>query len=323
MDNRMKQRGFTLIEMLLVMVIIGMIIYASIGYLQRRAELIRIDRTSVQTQQILNAGLAYYVVNGKWPTQMNDLFGTYLPQPQGSTFNNSWQQAYQIASTRDLLYVYSAITSKSAGVATLEAGQIAGMLPLSYTSADGAGSPPNQSNACGTGSVKCYVVSAVNVPGRNLNNANAVGFAGLYHHGGCVPVPTCPYDSSGTTMSPQVFVVPVSVSGTNETNSTNSPNVYPISSFTAYAVKPPSRSPALCSGSTAVTPSQDCSQNAVNDQPDTQYWRVCLQVVTQKGSTAGVGTGDSSWGRFVTLLAFTRCAVNTEVSGSNFNVYSN
>src|SRR3990167_4197367 len=59
--------GFTLLEMLLVLVIVAALLVIGMNYMQQKATAMRIDRTALQMQQILNAGLAYYVSNGKWP----------------------------------------------------------------------------------------------------------------------------------------------------------------------------------------------------------------------------------------------------------------
>jgi prepilin-type N-terminal cleavage/methylation domain-containing protein len=304
-------KGFTLIEILLVLVIVSVIILASINYMRQRALQMRMDRASTQIQQILNAGLAFYVANGKWPTNLaTDLQGTYLPNV---TFNNPWGKPYQIAApTPQLFYVYTQITTVSSGGASAAANIIAGMLPLGYTSTSG-GTPPATGSSCGAGVNSCYVVSSVNIPGQNLNNARAVNFAGLYHHGGCVPVPTCPVDSSGNTMIPQVMVVPASVSGVNDADSTPS-NVYPISSFTAYATGGTSSSPPACQSSSSAPA---CGGT---DPAGTRYWRACLQVITEKGQ---VTSATPAWGQLVTLMAVTRCSVNNEAAGSTFSVFSN
>lgn len=331
-----KHHGFTLIEMLLVLVIISIIILAGVGYFQQRAQQMRIDRTSLQMQQILNAGMSYYIVNSKWPAKLSDLYGKYLPK---TIVNSPWQTPYHITGTESLFYVYTVVTENTLGLAPIEANEIAGTLPLSYTSG-GGGNPPDINTQCATNDTKCNVVGAVNVPGQNLNNANAVTFSGLYHHGGCVPVPTCPVDNTNTPMVPQIFVVPVSVSGINDATSKSGggkPNVYPISSFTAYATPsgtPANTTPPQCTANVTTTynsggSGDDCTQGLAGSSPTaaSAYWRVCLQVVTERGSTSpGVGSSmDDAWGQYVTLLAFTRCSSPTESnkSGSSFQVFSN
>src|SRR5262249_9514404 len=90
-----EQKGFTLVEMLLVLVITATLIYAALGYFQQRTLQMRMDRTSIQMQQILNAGLAFYVANSNWPTDITtDLQGTYLPN---ITPTNPWGQTYTIS----------------------------------------------------------------------------------------------------------------------------------------------------------------------------------------------------------------------------------
>lgn len=316
MTAKSKIKGFTLIETLLVLVIISIMIYASIGYIQQRALQSRIDRTSTQMQQILNAGLSYYVAHNEWPTSGNTthdlslLQGTYLP-PSTVTIKNPWGKDYSIASTPELFYVYTSTETVSSGAAASTANVIAGMLPLSYT-ATATGTPPAAGNPC-TNQNTCYIVASVNIPGQNLNNARAINFAGLYKHGGCVPVPECPVDATGTTMTPQVFVAPVQVAGTFDGGlSGSNPNVYPISSFSAYATGPAANPPGCASGGGAV---------ACNASPaSTSYWRVCMQVVTERGI---ITSSSTNWGDNQRLLALTRCVGDNEPAGSPFTVFSN
>lgn len=335
-------KGFTLIEMLLVMVIISIIIYGSIGYLQQRSAQLRIDRTSAQIQQIMNAALAYYITNSKWPANIGVLQdGFYLPRAVAVPNINSWGQPYFIAPTvppagaPSSLWVWTSVTGAAGatGLTTASgtANAIKNAIPFGYTT-DIAGSPPNNGlgGGCANTATVCYVVGMINVPGQNLNNANAVTFAGLYKHGGCVPVPQCPLDASNTPLVPQIIVAPVSVSGLNDPGTTT---VYPISSFTAYATSnvvggtPTNTSPPFCNSNNFVYPSgQNCASNPYNGPaPANAYWRVCLQVSTERGdvSQSNTATGANAWGKNVTLMAITRCSITTENSGSTFGVYSN
>lgn len=308
-----RTRGFTLIETLLVLVIISMVIYAGISYVQQRTLQMKIDRASTQMQQILNAGLSYYVANNAWPTALTDLQGIYLP-PATVALKNPWGQDYNIASTTGLFYVYTTTTSQGSAGASASARVIAGTLPLSYTTTATTGTPPAAGTECTT-QTTCSVVASVNIPGQNLNNARAINFAGLYKHGGCVPVPVCPVDANGTTMTPQIFVAPVQVAGTFDGGlSSSTPNVYPISSFSAYA-KTPSATPAACdSGGSAPA----CSGGG----PGTPtYWRVCMQVVTERGLITD--TGSPQWGDNQRLMALTRCVSDNEPAGSDFTVFQN
>lgn len=349
--NHIKRKkhlqGVTLIEILLVLVIVSAVIWGSISFLQQRALQTRIDRTAIQMQQILNAGLAYYVINGYWPPAasapagpldcLKGLNPTFSPAPSplpscntiylpDSLLNNSWGNPYQIANTGSLFYVYSEISSSTAsptpsGSALAVASTIAGILPLSYVTTETATIPPVAGGTippCTNTDTSCMVVASVNIPGQSLNNARGVNFAGLYHHGGCVPVPVCPTSStSPTTLRPQIMIVPVSVSGVNTTNTND---VYPISSFTAYAKGPPNATPPACDGTYATA--KPCSP--VNAISGATYWRACLQVMTTKGNVGetNLGTGAQEWGSKVTLMAITRCAPSGEPAGSSDSVYS-
>lgn len=313
-----KQRmlGVTLIEILLVLVIISTIIYLIVGYLQQRTLQMRTDRASLQMQQILNAGLAYYVANGRWPgsiaclQQQSGCTQRYLP----NNLTSPWGQPYTVGNNNSLFYVYTPITTGTAASAAAQAAMIAGKLPLSYTTRSLSGNPPQQ-DACN--STTCYPVGAVNVPAQNLNNATAVNFAGIYHHGGCVPVPNCPRDANGNQLQAQIYVVPLSVSGVNGNNTTS----YPLISFTGYARGGNSSSPGNCDWNNTGTtyPYGPCG-NLVNGVAGTNYWRACLDVVTTQGRLSQ--SGNTNWGSVVSLGVFTRCGGVNEQAGSNFNVWS-
>lgn len=240
----------------------------------------------------------------------------YLP----ATVTSPWSAGvYTIKSTTTNLYVYTPITTNSTSTATGYADIIAGTLPLAYTTGNVAATPPNQV-LCNT--TTCYVVASVNIPGQNLNNATAVNFAGVVSNGGCLPVPTCPVDANGNTMIPEAVVVPVSVSGVNDVGSTN---VYPISSFTAYVVgnaKPPTTtSPPMCTGGGSLNVSANCAAHLIAGSAAKAYWRVCLQVITEKGNVRT--TRNDVWGNDVIIAGFTRCSVKNETTTSGFTVFGN
>jgi hypothetical protein len=203
---------------------------------------------------------------------------------------------------------------------------IAGEIPVGYTS-DQYGNP----SSTGT-----YVTGQVTIPGQNLNNARSVNFSGIYHHGACVPVPSCPgYNpttnacTSGTNcMTPQIMVAPVSVSGVSD-NASN--DVYSIASFTAYAYGPASSPKDCLTGLTATACTiQSTAANSNNPlgtgiaSPSGVYWRVCLQVVAKNGpvSSSNTATGASAWGQYASLMAITRCTPPNEPFGSDFGVYT-
>lgn len=325
MSYHRKPKGFTLLEMMLVMAIMGTVMAMVIGFINQRTQQMRDDKTTAQLQQVLNAGLAYYVGNSAWPAAglASTLVPTYLT---GNFANNLWGNPFNIgfspgsATTPPaLFFVYTQIgPTSSTNTTNGEALAIAGRLPMGYTATIVTASPPAQAT-CTVGAV-CYVVAAVNIPGQNLNNASAMNFAGLYHPGACVPVPTCPVDALGASMVPEVFVVPVSVSGLNDPGNRN---LYPISSFTAYATSA-SATPSLCS--TDYTGTSDGATSTAGTGCNTmtgtaasgQYWRACLQVVTAKGN---VSSTNPSWDNLGYVAAFTRCSKTNEASGSTMAIF--
>lgn len=297
--------GFTLFEMLLVLVIITTILLMMMGYMTSRMDESRRDRAVLQMEQVLNAGMAYYINYSNWPASMTDLqTNNYLPNK--GTIYNPWGSSYNLSSnqTTGTFSACATVNSKT------EAELIASRLPMAYVANGQSTSPCPAPSDC-TGD-NCTVVSTVNIPGQNLNNARSVNFAGLYHNGACVPVPTCPQD-----MEPAIIAAPVSVTG----NYDGTTDVYPLSSFTAYA-KAKGNPPANCTGSASAPSCTPGSGGSINNSPTSQYWRVCLSVVTEKGeiSTANNAKWNVNSG---TIMAITRCVPKDEPVGSDFTVFQN
>ena len=146
----------------------------------------------------------------------------------------------------------------------------------------------------------------------------------------CVRGRICPASNGSTTYSPQILVVPVSVSGMSNTGSTE---VYPLQSFTAKATgegtseKPAdlaSSGPAACSNDTSLT-STDCYQDQdassgaqSNKMTSGKYWRACLYATTSMGDV----TWNVNTGKFAVVMAITRCAPSAESTGSGFTVWA-
>ena len=339
-----KPQGFTLIELLLVIVIVSTLVYMGVTYIQQQTEYTRINRTAYQLQQIMNASLAYYVVNNNWPPSWGSspagvsclVGGSASPcnvqylttNIQTSPFNTGYCSSQYGTNS---YYTGLQVTATSLQTAQADANMLAGMLPLAYVSSSSPCSATVPAASTCTAANSCYVITMINIPAQNLNKASSMSFAGLYHHGGCVPVPKCPVNAAGITMTPEIFLVPISVSGTNDSGSSN---VYPISSFTAYATGSATGgySPPYCN-TASDTGSQNCQlSTTVNGGPSTNdaapasnYWRACMQLITEKGNVAvtNTGTGTNSWGQNATMAAFTRCTIVNERSGSTLNVFGN
>lgn len=352
--NKQKIKGFTLIEMILVLVIMSSILVMLVNLGENRFDQFRRDKAALQMQQIMNAALSYYVSNGSWPVGSvanADLGNCTLAGvetldkkqalqtsgflPTAINLKNPWFNIYQVSCTTDNGLNNFMVTTDTGSIGNADI--LVGELPLATIIANGGGT-------------LSAVTAQVPVPGQNLNNARSINFSGIYHNGGCVPVPTCP---SG--MTPNIIVFPASVngvydqpSGCNGGNSTTAPTcskvtTYPIQGFTAYATPfgaatvnsgpPPCNNP---SGAGAVCYADiGTGGNWTQISDSTNYWRVCLQVQTPQGmivvsgppNPGGNDTGaDIAWAGLVgSIVATTRCVPGTppnEPVGSNVLVWT-
>ena len=290
-------------------------------------------------QQILNAGLAYYVSNNSWPT-LGQLQPSYLP----STLTSPWNSAYTVFNNGSNFYVQVQIPAmgSSASVAQI----IVGTLPLAFTSKtdqSATGTPPTYS-VCTNGAV-CYAIGSVNIPNQSISGASAINFAGFYHSGSCVPAPSCPDPAQ---YDPQIMVVPAAVNGfynpptvsgtcTPQDQSGCNMTYYPLNGYTAYATgattstsdtpvdytKGNATTGPLQCGTTA--PARDnCLQMSDGTQlGDGKYWRVCLSVTTSSGDVAPTGTLANPWGQLTgTVMVLTRCKPKAQSMGSDFTVWA-
>lgn len=327
-----KTNGVTLLEMLLVLVIVSSIILMVITYTTTKTDETKRDVTAMRYEQILNAGLAYYINNSMWPNDIDTLkTNNYLTK----TLKNAWGQDFVFYQnlTSGTFSICSSVLGRQIGInytSATQAGIIAGQLPMAYVASGPcpANPPPfttTPPDPATCASTTCSVVSTVNIPGQNLNNARSLNFAGLYHNGACVPAPVCPNPYNSATnpngMKPAIMVVPVSVSG----NYYGGTEVHPLSSFTAYAMGKgddpdkgsPVANPILC---TLSSPGTCPSGTSVPLPSGGTYWRVCLDVVTEKGRINN--TPPSVWELTSgTIMAITRCVPNNEPSGSGFSVF--
>ncbi len=321
------EQGFTLIEMMLVAAIISAFIFMGIGYTQQRTRALQMDRTSAQMQQILNAGLSYYVNNGSWPASVTTLqTAGYLPS---TGVTSPFGTSYSVSNTTS---VFTATVSLPAGYAhgSAIAQMIAGKLPFGVSTTSTPSPTPGNPSPSSTSSIS----ASVNIPAQNLNNVGNVSYTGVYHSGACVPVPTCPSTSaSGTTITPEIQVVPVSFSGMYDPG--DSSTVYPLTSITAsvsgnYVNLSSGSGPAACGNDTSTTATA-CYSDATLESPLTMtgtgrvrtpistgsYWRVCLYVNTQAGEVKW----DGITGNYAQVLALTRCKMTNESAGSTMNVW--
>lgn len=328
-DIRHKVKGFSLVEVLLVMAIISTVLVGLMGYTTQKSDEMRRDRTVMQMEQFLNAGLSYYVGLGSWPTSVADLqTGLFLPT---GIIRNAWGQTFTVGNNSEDTSnpasgpQFSVCTTLTGANVFAAATVIAGRLPIASAIDGGTATDPcprTTLTPCAIASTTCTVMSSVNIPGQNLNNARSINFSGLYHNGACVPAPSCP----STSMLPTVMAVPVSVSGMNDSSTPS--NIYPLSSFTAYVTgtslldSTPNNTPGDCSNDTPA----DCYETETGTGtklPIGKYWRVCMRIITQKGPVQyDTNTKDAG-----IILVLTRCVPRDEyttpsVYGSQFTVFS-
>jgi prepilin-type N-terminal cleavage/methylation domain-containing protein len=345
-----KMKGFSLLEMLLVITILSTLVILMLNYTTQKSDEMRRDKTAMQMMQVLNAAMSFYVNKSYWP-----LAGATSPNPTtpmcGTTtwtdlsnlqtapnnflpatlVNNPYNNFYRINCSSDQngggFYLYTTVNTVA------NAQIIAGRLPMAFIT-DSAGyavNPPVQSSACqgASPSSTCnVVVTNVSIPGQNLNNARSVNFAGVYYSGSCVPAPNCP-----PGMSPSIIVAPSSVTGVSDTTTCSgmppvcTPSVFPLSSFTAFArgndntgapADPNNQPPLDCAVS--VTPTQEqcwATAGGATTFPanaGVKYWRVCLTVSTQNGlvypASSTYPTYDQQGKILGTIIAITRCVPN-------------
>jgi prepilin-type N-terminal cleavage/methylation domain-containing protein len=72
-----NKRGFSLLEMMLVLAVMAVVTLTGLSYLREKALNAKIDKTALQLQQWLQAGLAFYNNNGEWPKENKQL----IPEP--------------------------------------------------------------------------------------------------------------------------------------------------------------------------------------------------------------------------------------------------
>lgn len=81
-----KLRGFSLLEMLLVIAVLAVISIAGISYLRDKALNLKIDKTALQIQQWLEASLAYQIDNGNPPESIEKLLPADCKNPTGTYY---------------------------------------------------------------------------------------------------------------------------------------------------------------------------------------------------------------------------------------------
>ena len=195
-----RHRGYTLIELLLVMAILGIILSVSTLTYRTIHANARLDRTALETQNFLEGAMAYNVDNSAWPAQNLDL-ATCSTDPTVITDTTNFLSKYIPNQTTlsQLGYYYcwgpGPITSGTASAlfwVALKiphgdlnmASQLAAKLPNGITTQD----PTNNSNPACTAETDCYVRAMVATPssqGSSTPASNGIYVAGFGECMGC------------------------------------------------------------------------------------------------------------------------------------------
>lgn len=177
-----KNKGFTLIEMLLVITLIAIIAALSILTFRLHAESERIDKAALEMEQVLQAAMAYNNINRKWPENnsalpdcdpsnhpnLADFINHYLPN--GEVTNDfghhyCWGSTGGANQNNTLFWVAIQVPNHDIAMAK----RIAARLPNAITTSNPISlmmpAPP-----CFTGSGECYVRAEVPESGENSND---------------------------------------------------------------------------------------------------------------------------------------------------------
>jgi general secretion pathway protein G len=93
--KRNLRAGFTLIEILLVVVIIGMLATLVAVNVPKQMEKARVNKTKADIRGLGVALNSYYMDKGKFPSSLSDLTSGDDPYLEGDVPNDAWGGQYQ------------------------------------------------------------------------------------------------------------------------------------------------------------------------------------------------------------------------------------
>jgi len=161
-----KQRGYTLIELLLVIALLAVLATTSLVVIRQRAESARVSKTALEMQQVMAAAMAYYADNQGWPMATGHVPSCVLPahdeafvkrylpaQHATSNFGTPYCWGYAHSVQDPLFWV-------AVGLPDLQmARRVAAQLPNAFISRDPSTALPCDDDAL------CYVRADVPRPG--------------------------------------------------------------------------------------------------------------------------------------------------------------
>lgn len=208
--NRNTEKGYTLLELTLVLAIIAVIATFALKLYRDAAESNRVNKVSLEMQHIMEAALAYNVANNFWP--VDNVYGTNpdCTTPRDTTFVNTYLPNQTNSSSYGIAFCWSGandgtgtsqnptpnypkfwIALKLPGGYIKTAQQVAGMLPNAIATADvpqafvAKTNPPSLANTPCTDTTKsCYIRAEVPLPGVAENGNGNLQVKAV---GNCMP----------------------------------------------------------------------------------------------------------------------------------------
>ena len=107
------QEGFTLIELIFVVAILGVMATIGLTMFQKQALTNKVDKAAMQMQQLAQSASAFYVDNGEWPALTANgpepiEFRNYLPlESDGSRYTDPWGGLYLATVEQELDKVWT------------------------------------------------------------------------------------------------------------------------------------------------------------------------------------------------------------------------
>lgn len=277
-----NKRGFTLLELLLVIVVMVAMAVAGIHLSEIKAEHAQVDHTALTMQQLLESATSYYIQQynatsqgqntGSWPTAISDLITAGL-LPASFVNKNSWGEPYNITSsaTANMFTLQTDVPSQALAML------LSSRMPIATT---------EQSD-------KNYSVTAsISIPSYNYNNARAVNDVNYVNPGQCIKEPICP-----NNMQPSVTLAPVGVYGFSGNN-----NTVDMQGFTLYKGDGNGDDAAACN-------SADIDPSYTLPTCDSGYIRACLHVSADT-STGGVAI-TQTMASYLYIMALGQCVPST------------
>lgn len=158
------RHAYTLIEMMLVIALVAVLATLGISAYQKTTEQSKIDKSALQIQQLLQAGMAYYVDYGCWPAfDPNNNLCKQTPPPDFNPFipiagkTSPWGSPYNWGNVDDYgrLFFVSTFAPDQ-----LTANRLAAKLPNAYVQPSGNPQYPYM------------ILAEVGVPGSANTNEN-------------------------------------------------------------------------------------------------------------------------------------------------------